>query len=214
MHCFLHPSRNCVLLILAAGLVLGGCRSYGSHGSVETTKQQMQLANDNFEDELLLARANLQRLERRADSLEGITPFINQYALLVEQHDLLLEHHRHEVEDALDSDNYRPLARLYGAIIAEQQVISKRYQNLLTGPRMPVDAPRALAADTVAPEVAPEGRYVYFPPFYQRMQSRISDRAPLLEDPMYLQSRSAALDSLGISAGPMEDEADQADPAH
>ena len=191
---------NVVLLLVV--VVLGGCRTYGRYGNVKETKEQMRIAVDNFEHELQLAQGNLRQLESKRENLAGITSFVDAYEHLVARHALLVQEQKDDVERMATSDDYRPLARMYGAIISEQQVIAKQYESLLEGPRETADT-----ALTVPGHSVPRGRYMYFPPFYQRMQRRLPASAASLDNERYLMDRSAAIDSVRITAdGQVEDD--------
>ncbi len=188
--------RSCALALLVCLPFLTGCRTYGEYGNVELTKEQMRIAVETFADDLILARSNLRQLQDVANERADVIPFAEQYERIVALHTLLLADQQESVEEAANSGDYRTVHRLYGAIIAEQSATAKRYRDLLEGPRATIDTTLTLAGHRV-----PQGRYAFFPPFYQRIQSRVGTEAPDLQDSTYLLQRSAMIDSLGIPRG-------------
>jgi hypothetical protein len=85
---------------------------------------------------------------------------------VIAQHEAFLEDHRAVADRFQGSSNYRALNRYYGAIIAEQRLIEKRYEELHL---------RIQRVVSGQPERTPPLRasnYINTPSYYDRLQNQ------------------------------------------
>lgn len=151
----MHQARRSVLLsVLAALLVLSGCRTYGGYGTKAKNYEAMQDAVQSFEEELSRAQAELETLEEAAtsdtlqtDTLQGLA---RQFREHIDRHESLLETQRKRV-DRLDADAaYRTLQRMYGATVKEQRIMEQKYQHVIQTVRTTVhgEEPETAASES------------------------------------------------------------------
>ena len=132
----MHQARRSTLLfVLAALLVLSGCRTYGGYDTKAKNYEAMQNAVQAFEEELSRAQADFQTLEdaASADTLETDTlkALARQFQDHIDEHEELLKVQRERV-DRLDADAaYRTLHRAYGAMVTEQRMMEQKYQRVI-----------------------------------------------------------------------------------
>lgn len=146
------------LFLLIVVFLATGCRTYGGGGAEALMLEQIELANDRFEEDfngarniLLSTSLDTTRAQATHDGLMG------EYQKLLEAHAQVLENHRKIRADLEGSGNHRQVKRALGAILAEQQDIRHRY----------IELQRASSAASGAIELS-EARYVVEPPYYLR----------------------------------------------
>ena len=156
-------STPSLLLLLIALLLVAGCRTYGAYDSTEKIALQIQEANQRFADQLERERADFVQLEAAARRNPALEPAALVYASAISLHEEMLERHRaYEAEARENLGSYRTQHRVYGAILAEQDVVYDRYAFALSLPARP-DSLQEVPTGLVA------SRYHVVPPFYQRV---------------------------------------------
>ena len=166
------------LIAVAAAVCLAGCRSYGSDEAAESTYVQMQNANQLFEEELIRARADLQRLERASTRGGVVAQMRDQYSQIVRGHEAVLAEHSDILDRMSGDSDYRELNRAFGSIVAQQRTIRLQYEGLLRHLQQASRAP-----DTTASGI--ERPYAFIPPYYARVSAAGGDLSLadlLLED--------------------------------
>jgi len=164
----LRPTSLARLLPVAFLLlvVLSGCRTYGGYGTTEEIPRQMEQAAQQFADELARAESSVQALSAAVAENSALEPLETRYRDVIAQHEAFLEDHRAVADRFQGSSNYRALNRYYGAIIAEQRLIEKRYEELHL---------RIQRVVSGQPERTPPLRasnYINTPSYYDRLQNQ------------------------------------------
>ncbi len=160
-----------VLLLVAAG-----CRMYGSDESVQALEdgiRQEAAALAAARDEVKL---NAAALEALAEDDQALTLFAQRLVALGRDYDALVEFHRETAAREgggllgnsplvawIGRDRYRGLHRTYGAMIAEQRVLTDRYEALRSDMQV-------FATGSVAMVPQEVGRYQIAPQFYRRLE--------------------------------------------
>lgn len=150
-----------VLLLLTT---VGGCRSYGGYGTKEANMEAILQANAEFEQDLEAAQQIEAELETAAARDPRLSGQVEEFQSVLLAHETILADHK-ELAASLspDQDTYRTIARAFGAILSEQELIRNRYEELLLRPE-PAN-PRVLDLW----DQLPDSRYVVVPPFYERL---------------------------------------------
>lgn len=180
---------GCMLALL---LVLSGCRTYGDYNNEALTFEQIREANRLFGEELERARSDLATLKQIETGNTMMQPGVEQFATTVLMHEVMQINHLRLAEE-VDEDDYREVHRLYGAIIAEQDIIRERYDHVLRGMV-------SLSDTTESQRLGAASFYQVAPQFYERMMAenqrmsvrKVMDRsrtmsAPVVEDPVEAQ---------------------------
>ena len=152
------------VIAAVAVFCLAGCRNYGSDEAAEATYAQMQKANQVFEEELIRARADLQRLEQASAESGLVGETAEQFSQIVRGHEAVLDEHKAIAGDMSGDSDYRALNRAFGAIVAQQRTIRIQYEGLLRHLHEAAQAP-----DTTSKGI--ERPYAYIPPFYSRIST-------------------------------------------
>lgn len=152
------------LFIAAAIVCLAGCRHYGSDEAAEATYAQMQKANQVFEEELIRARADLQRLQQAAGRGGVVAHMADQFSQIIRGHEAVLEEHGAIVNRMSGDSDYRELNRAFGSIIAQQRTIRLQYEGLLHHLSQAVHS-----SDTTSRGI--ERPYSFIPPYYARVST-------------------------------------------
>lgn len=143
-----------LLGIVAACVMLIGCRSYGDYGSQEAMYRHIHLAVDEFE----AAQADF---DARHGALSGRAPADELDRLAVRRADLVLEYR--SVLDRIDeSTGHRELRRIYGSVISDRQILEDRLARF----------EQVAAADTLPSPTragAPRSQYQIVPVYYHRI---------------------------------------------
>lgn len=124
-------SRQFLLFLVALGLVLGGCRTYGGYDTKPKTYQAMQKAVQSFEDEATRAENDLQELQEAAERADTLQVFAENFQGLLDEHQSLLETQRQRIERLSPSSTYRNLQSAYGATVTEQRMMQQKYRRIL-----------------------------------------------------------------------------------
>lgn len=125
-------SQFFLLLFAVAGLILGGCRTYGDeYDTKPKTYQAMQNAVETFADEFDRAETDLQKLEAAASKADTLQPMAAQFESLLEEHESLLQTQRGRIERLSPTSTYRNLHSAYGATVTEQRMMKRKYQRVL-----------------------------------------------------------------------------------
>lgn len=175
-----------------------GCRTYGGHGSEEETLRQIEHAIENFESDLLTARADLRAFGGRASGASRLEPIVQGFERTIQEHEAMLESHRSRLEEAVgERGSYRYVSRTLRAILSEQEALRLRYRYWMraaesrgaavasaAGGSGMVGADTSLAAaDTASASAAGDApvewgrprrggaRYHVAPPFYERLRN-------------------------------------------
>ena len=156
--------RRAPLMVLLLVGVLAGCRTYGGYGTEEASLEEMAQAVDNYEDLLAQARAVLATLEGEAEADPALDPLVQQFEAIVTGHAVLLEEQKEYVVALADSDDYRTISRVLGAVLAEQKLTARQYGEVIYSATHVPDS----TAELVRAEVAPLGRYYMVPPYYEQ----------------------------------------------
>lgn len=149
-------------LVFLTVLFLGGCRTYGGHGSEAALREQISTTNRLFAESLQRHEADVQAISSLGGSDAALGSYAASLQAVLAAHRVTLEQHLALEEELRGSNDYRALSRAYGAIIAEEGLIKAQTEEIL----------RAMAAamDTAALRAVPlMSRYAYVPPFYERM---------------------------------------------
>lgn len=155
---FMYQARHSIpLFVLAALLVLSGCRTYGGYDTQEKNYEAMQNAVQSFEDELNRAQADLHTLQEAAtsDTLEALA---HRFQNHVGEHEELLATQRERLDRLSPDASYRTLQRAYGATVTEQQMTEQKYQRVIRTVRATVQE-----TDVEAASSAPTRRYTIDP---------------------------------------------------
>lgn len=145
--------------LLTLLVLVSGCRSYGGYGSAEETRQQIQRIVDRFEEELSRARADLRTLEAAADRYADLSTPAGGYARVVEGHEAVLDAQRDVAARMAEESDYRTLRRAYDAMVVQQRLVRRLYQEVLRSAYEVADV-------DPTPDV---GRlYSVVPPYYAR----------------------------------------------
>ena len=158
---------------LLALLLLTGCRTYGGFDSEEALYAQIEKTNQQFEDELTRAKAELNLIRNAASSNRLFASFAAQYEEILSTHEAAVADHA-ALFESLEvktgpigrlTQSYRKLNRGLGAILAEQNQIRDSYVHLLN------NINRVAKDDAYVPVTIPEeGRYQAVPPFYESIR--------------------------------------------
>lgn len=163
--------------LLAALVLLTGCRTYGSYDSTNLTLTEIEAANQLFEGELSRAQAELATLQQAASQNPMLADVAEAYAGAVALHEDMLAQHQAYAEEASEHRrNYRVQHRTFGAISAEQMIVKERYY-------------RALSSGAHAVSLVDAGRYQVSPPYYVR--AALQARA-MTADELIRQTEAAA----------------------
>lgn len=120
-----------LLVLLVAGFVLTGCRTYGGYGSEEAAVHEIGQANERFAAELERARSDAERLQSLVARHETLAPFVAEYEQWVAEHAALLEAHKEKYEQLSGGASYRKVSRALGAVVSEQQLVHEGYREVL-----------------------------------------------------------------------------------
>jgi uncharacterized protein YukE len=125
-------SQSVLFLFAVAGLILGGCRTYGDeYDTKPKTYRAMQKAVETFADALDRAETDLQTLEAAASKADTLQPMAEHFESLHEEHDSLLQTQRDRIERLSPTSTYRNLHSAYGATVTEQRMMRQKYQRVL-----------------------------------------------------------------------------------
>lgn len=166
-------------MVLLAGVLAAGCRTYGGYGTEEETVEQILAANELFEQDLEEARVGLLTFEEWSARSPALATQAERLRALLYTHEAILAEHQDWAADvAADPGDYRSLNRVLGAILAEQEMIWQRYVELFSETESTYYAsfgvPGAHDTTLVVPgDVVPEGRYIITPPFYERIANTL-----------------------------------------
>lgn len=191
--------------LLAAAALLGACRTYGGYGSEEATYEQIQRVVERFGKDLSRARGDLEALERASAQGPVLEALAGHFARLVAAHEAVLETHRRTASELSPSSTYRSLSRSYGAMVTQQRLMRRQYQDLLR------HVYEGHAPDTVV--TAAERRpYALVPPYYVR--SANADRELTVNQVVSrVQTGTPRLDFRLMSPASPSGEEEAADPA-
>lgn len=156
-----------LLVVVFACLLVSGCRSYGGHGAEEAIFQQLQVAHQVFEEELVRAKADLSRLQAAASDTDVLAILAVQYAQIIRGHEAVLEEHADVIANLSAGSGYRDLRRTYGAIIAQQRTIRTQYEGVLGNVHRGY-----MPQDTTSQFKRP---YSLIPPYYARVAKQQRD---------------------------------------
>ncbi len=167
-------ARLLVVLLVA----LGGCRMYGSQQSVASLE-------DAIRQEAVVWTAIRDGVKVEADALLGhaaddevLAPLAEHLQRLADDYEVMATKMVSDAESASEGggllrsnplaawvgpDRYRSLHRVYGAMVAQRQVLADRYEVLRSELQAHVMGTGAMGLQEVA-------RYQVAPPFYRRLE--------------------------------------------
>ena len=160
--------------LLAAFLLLAGCRTYGGYDTEAQTYDEIVEAVRVFAAELDRARAEYDVLSGAAERSPLLLPYATRYAALLQAHEVVLEEHRAMAAELEGEDDYRTLNRALGAIVVTQETTRRHYLQLFERALEETSPPYL-----VTKEYNFQSRYVLVPPYYDRL--RYDRSAPSLE---------------------------------
>jgi len=155
-----HLSPHFVLI--CAGLLVCGCRTYGGYGSKKAALDQIDQANARFSDDLERQQSDLESLETVRSASVEMAGLVAQYKQAVARHKYLIRAHEALRQEVGDGASYLDLSHVLGAIVSENQAIRITYQRILTKMR------------GVYTPAHPTSRYEAVPPFYVRLEQHFS----------------------------------------
>jgi len=142
----LRVDRSTLSLIVAALLVLGGCRTYGGYDTKPKTYQALEKSVESFADELNRAETEGRALADAATTSDSLQALSEEYQALLSEHESLLETQRSRVERLSPSSGYRSLHHAYGATVTEQRMMEQKYERLTRTVRTTVRGAQAAEA--------------------------------------------------------------------
>lgn len=158
----LRVDRSTLFLIVAALLVLGGCRTYGGYDTKPKTYQALEKSVESFADELNRSETEGRTLADAATASDTLQALADEYQALLSEHETLLETQRGRIERLSPSSGYRTLHHAYGATVTEQRMMEQKYERLTRTVQATVRGTQA-AAETVKVERRYTIRPIGFP---------------------------------------------------
>ncbi len=156
-------------LLLVVVIVFVGCRTYGEYESEAKVYDEMEQAVQQFSEDLQHAEEELRLLEQAAAESESLQPVANRYHNLTEEHRLLLEDQRSELDELSPEEGYRTLSRSYRGMVKEQSVLQQQYRRALRTVRTIVQEQQGMPP---APNrIQDRSRYVIEPLGFPKSQS-------------------------------------------
>ncbi len=169
-----------VIPVIVCMVGLAGCRMYGAGDSADLVQARLQASEQRLGAELAERQDDTEALARAAELHPTLVPLAERFAAVVSEHGRLAAEHAELVASLpqqnnllfawVGPDRYRALHNAYGAVTADRQLLSDKYQDVL------LDLEEALG-DLTVPRSATLARYGVAPPFY----ARLSSTAPSLE---------------------------------
>jgi hypothetical protein len=138
--------RSLLSLVVAALLVLGGCRTYGGYDTKPKTYQALEKSVASFADELNRAETEGRTLADAASTSDSLQALADEYEALLSEHESLLKTQRDRVERLSPSSGYRALHHAYGATVTEQRMMEQKYERLTRTVQATVREAQAAAA--------------------------------------------------------------------
>lgn len=142
----LRVDRSTLSLVVAALLVLGGCRTYGGYDTKPKTYQALEKSVETFADELNRAETEGRTLADAATTSDSLQTLAEEYRSLLSEHESLLATQRARVERLSPSSGYRALHHAYGATVTEQRMMKQKYKRLTRSVRTTVQGAQAAEA--------------------------------------------------------------------
>ncbi len=157
-------------------LATAGCRMYGNDASVQALEDGIRQEAAAVAAARDGVKLNAAALEALAEEDEALMPFAQRLTALGGDYDALVEiHHETAAREGggflsnsplvawVGRDRYRSLHHTYGAMIAEQRVLTDRYETLRSDLQVYVTGSVAMVPQEV-------GRYQIAPQFYRRLE--------------------------------------------
>ena len=162
-------SPRVLSLVLAAVLVLTGCRTYGNE-KYETgpkTYESIQETVEQMEQDLGRARNDLRRLQAAAETMGALEPLSARYQSYVQSHEAALADYRDQAKRLTPGASYRTLHRTYGAMVKDRHILKTKYDRA-------VRVVWATVRDTTVPRTRSldPSRYVITPVNFPRVRQR------------------------------------------
>ncbi|MFW5955202.1 MAG: hypothetical protein ACOCSK_00490 [Rhodothermales bacterium] len=120
--------QRSVFLVILGVLLFTGCRSYGGFDSRDELYTQLQRASAEFERELLEAQRLSDELAERALAHPEYERISQDLGTIIALHEAMLAENRSTIEELSENSPYRSLARAYGAVISDQDVLRRMLQ--------------------------------------------------------------------------------------
>ncbi|RMH63057.1 MAG: hypothetical protein D6685_08215 [Bacteroidetes bacterium] len=163
-----------VLLLLF--VIVSGCRTYGGYGTEDATLAQIEQANEQFTAALSRAETEAQVLRAAVGRYPALAPVAAGYEETLARHRALIARHEALLEQAAATSGlfawimqtrYRTISRIFGGLLAEQQVVYDRYLDAYESVARLVGAPVAWIN---AVTTSPRSRYYVVPPQYEAIR--------------------------------------------
>lgn len=169
-------SRFPIGLLVLTFLFLSGCRLYGGHGTIEATTTQIEVANEQFANELSRRQADLRRLQQASASNEVLVAIAASYEATVAKHAASIEEHAAMAEDLeanpsylglgpLKIGHYRKHHRALGAIVVKQTEIQDAYVAIM------LDVQQVVSPDAAGRTIQDQSRYQTVPLYFEQVRT-------------------------------------------